>query len=289
MPLGVGYSEPVALTLAVDDWARTVRKWSGLLNVKPAVTDFTNDKRKRARFASRSFVTMDLIEAGLDVFAGDTELTLLVPDVAGRAAALKTLGLSVEADRATGDARLAARHASGIDILFTAKRPEPVAQAMMPLPYVLDISVNDIAAIAPVWDAIMGIEGTYTSIETDSARQFAMRHYVTAGEMHAIGLMQIASGIFVKRDSLGSSHVHVLKTHGEGTLCIGFLYKTDLDAHIANIPADIRDLLIFEEPRSYQMGRNNMSHADQTGGVSVILAQHFEGWGGDPREARADK
>jgi hypothetical protein len=289
MPLGVGYSEPVALTLAVDDWARTVRKWSGLLGVKPAVTDFTDDKRKRARFASRSFVTMDLIEAGLDVFAGDTTLTLLVPDVAGRVVALKALGVPVEEDSATGEARLAGEHASGIDILFTARRPEPLAQAIMPLPYVLDISVNDIAAIAPVWDAIMGVEGTYTSIDTDSARQFAMRHYVTAGEMHAIGLMQIASGIFVKRDSLGSSHVHVLNTHGEGTLCVGFLLKSDLDAHIANIPPDIRDLLIFEEPRSYQMGRNNMSHADQTGGVSVILAQHFEGWGGDPREARADK
>jgi hypothetical protein len=289
MPLGVGYSEPIALTLAVDDWARTVRKWSGLLGVKPAVTDFTDDKRKRARFASRSFVTMDLIEAGLDVFAGDTTLTLLVPDVAGRVAALKALGVPVEADPATREARLAGKHASGIGISFTAKRPEPLAQAIMPLPYVLDISVSDIAAIAPVWDAIMGVEGTYTSIETDSARQFAMRHYVTAGEMHAIGLMQIASGIFVKRDSLGSSHVHVMNTHGEGTLCVGFLLKSDLDAHIANIPPDIRDLLIFEEPRSYQMGRNNMSHADQTGGVSLILAQHFEGWGGDPREARADK
>jgi hypothetical protein len=289
MPVGVGYSEPVGLTLAVDDWARTVRRWSGLLGVKPAVIDFTADKRKRARFASRSFVTMDLIEAGLEVFAGDTQLTILAADVAERVSALKALGVPVITDTATGDACLEARHASGVGIRFTAKRPEPLAQAMMPLPYVLDISVNDIASIAPVWDAIMGVEGTYTSIETDSARQFAMRHYVAAGEMHAIGLMQIADGIFVKRDSLGSSHVHVLKTHGEGTLCIGFLLKSDLDAHIASIPADIRDLLIFEEPRSYQMGRNNMSHADQTGGVSVVLAQHFEGWGGDPRAARADK
>jgi len=289
MPIGVGYSEPVALTLAVDDWARTVRKWSGLLGVKPAVTDFTADKRKRARFASRSFVTMDLIEAGLEVFAGDTEMTLLVPDVAGRVSALKALGVPIEQDPATGDARLAPKHATGVGIVFTSRRPEPLAQAIMPLPYVLDISVKDIAAAAAIWDAIMGVEGTYTSIETDSARQFAMRHYVAAGEMHAVGLMQIADGIFVKRDSLGSSHVHVLNTHGEGTLCVGFLLKSDLDAHIANIPAAIRDLLIFEEPRSYQMGRNNMSHADQTGGISVIVAQHFEGWGGDPREARANK
>ncbi len=289
MPLGVGYSEPVALTLAVDDWARTVRKWSGLLGARPAVTDFTGDKRKRARFASRSFVTMDLIEAGLEVFAGDTELTLLVPNVASRVSDLRALNVPVAVDEVDGGARLAAEHAAGVNIVFTAKRPEPLAQAMMPLPYVLDISVKDVAAVAPVWDAIMGVEGTYTSIETDSARQFTMRHYVAAGELHAVGLMQIADGIFVKRDSLGSSHVHVLKTHGEGTLCVGFLYKTDLDAHIANIPPDIRDLLMFEEPRSYQMGRNNMSHADQTGGVSVVLAQHFEGWSGDPREARADQ
>jgi hypothetical protein len=288
MPIGVGYSEPVALTLAVDDWARTVRKWSGLLGVKPAVADFTADKRKRARFASRSFVTMDLIEAGLEMFAGDTEMTVLVPDVGGRVAALQALGIPVER-AATGEARLAPSHAAGVGIVFTEHRPEPFAQAMMPLPYVLDISVENIEAVAPVWDAIMGVEGTYTSIETDSARQFAMRHYVSAGEMHAVGLMQIADGIFVKRDSLGSSHVHVLNTHGEGTLCVGFLLKSDLDAHIANIPPDIRDLLIFEEPRSYQMGRNNMSHADQTGGVSVILAQHFEGWSGDPREARIEK
>src|SRR5580658_6395099 len=118
MPIGVGYSEPVALTLAVDDWARTVRKWSGLLGVKPAATDFTADKRKRARFASRSFVTMDLIEAGLEVFAGDTEMTVLAPDVAGRVAALKSLNLPVEQDAATGDAKLAAKHASGVGILF---------------------------------------------------------------------------------------------------------------------------------------------------------------------------
>ena len=49
-----------------------------------------------------------------------------------------------------------------------------------------------------------------------------------------------------------------------------------------------RDLLLFEEPRSYQMGRNNLTHAADTGGVSVVLAQHYEGWSGDPREARAN-
>ena len=54
------------------------------------------------------------------------------------------------------------------------------------------------------------------------------------------------------------------------------------------IPERYRDLLLFEEPRSYQMGRNNLTHAEDTGGVSVVLAQHYEGWSGDPREARAN-
>jgi hypothetical protein len=155
------------------------------------------------------------------------------------------------------------------------------------LPYVLDLTVNNVAQSAAMWDAIMGIEGSFTSKATDSAGQFDMRHYVTAGEMHAIGLMQIDDGIFIKRDSLGSSHRFVQRTRGEGILCVGFIFKEGLDAHIAALsPAD-RELLIFEEARSYQMGRNNMSHADQTGGVSVVIAQHFPGWEGDPRGAKA--
>ena len=66
MPFGMGVIEPVGLTLFVDDWARTVRKWSALLGAEATVRDFTDDGRKRARFASRSFVTFDLVEAGLD-------------------------------------------------------------------------------------------------------------------------------------------------------------------------------------------------------------------------------
>jgi hypothetical protein len=182
--------------------------------------------------------------------------------------------------------RVHARHANGVTVIFTRARPAPSGPPMMPLPYVFDISVRDLEKAAPVWDALLGVEGTSTSIATDSARQFEMRHYVTGGEMHAIGLMRIPPGRFLKRDSLGASHKFVLETHGEGALCIGFLFKTDLDLHIGAIPERDRDLLLFEEPRSYQMGQNNMSHADQTGGVAVVIAQHFEGWAGDPREAR---
>src|SRR3712207_7096638 len=49
-------------------------------------------------------------------------------------------------------------------------------------------------------------------------------------------------------------------------------------------------LMIRRPPRSTlfpyttlfrSMGRNNMSHAEQTGGVCVIVAQHFEGWEGN--------
>ena len=34
MPIGMGVVEPVGLTLYVDDWARTVRKWSALLGAE---------------------------------------------------------------------------------------------------------------------------------------------------------------------------------------------------------------------------------------------------------------
>lgn len=289
MPIGVGVVEPVRLALYIDDWFRTVRKWSALIGVRPVVTDFTEDGRKRARFASRSYVTLDLIEAGLEIAIGDAELTLLPPDVDAIAAAARKLGAETIVDKATGDIRIPGKYANGVNIVLTRQRPKPVGQPMMPLPYVVDISVKDIAASAPIWDALLGVEGTSTSIETDSARQFEMRHYVTAGESHAIGLMRIPPHLHIKRDSLGSSHRWIEAHRGEGVLCVGFLLKESLDRHIESIPPEFRDLLLFEEPRSYQMGRNNLTHAEQTGGVSVVLAQHFEGWSGDPREARADK
>jgi hypothetical protein len=82
----MGVIEPVGLTLFVDDWARTVRKWSALLGAEATVRDFTDDGRKRARFASRSFVTFDLVEAGVEIAIGDAQLTLLSPDVDAAAA-----------------------------------------------------------------------------------------------------------------------------------------------------------------------------------------------------------
>jgi hypothetical protein len=287
MPIGMGVVEPVGLTLYVDDWARTVRKWSALLGAEATVRDFADDGRKRARFASRSFVTFDLVEAGLDVAIGDARLTLLCPDVAASVAAVRKTGASVEVDKKTGDARIPAATASGVEVILAANRPPAVGQPIMPLPYVVDISVDDIDAATPIWDAIMGLGGTSTSIETDSARQFEMRHYVCAGEAHALGLMRIPKQLHIKRDSLGASHRWIMREHGAGVLCVGFLLKDNLDRHIEAIPAPYRDLLLFEEPRSYQMGRNNLTHAEDTGGFSVVIAQHYEGWSGDPREARA--
>jgi len=288
MPFGMGMIEPVGLTLFVDDWARTTRKWSALLGADATVRDFTDDGRKRARFASRSFVTFDLVEAGLDVAIGDAQLTLLSPDLDVSVAAVRKAGAKVGVDTSGGSARIPAAAASGVEVVLTKNRPRAVGQPIMPLPYVLDISVDDIEAATPIWDALMGIEGTSTSIETDSARQFQMRHYVCAGEAHAVGLMQIPRGLHIKRDSLGSSHRWIMDRHGEGVLCVGFLLKDNLDRHIEAIPPSYRDLLLFEEPRSYQMGRNNLTHAADTGGFSVVVAQHYEGWSGDPREARAN-
>lgn len=285
MPIGVGHAEPVALTLALDDWARSTARWAALIGARPTIVDLTEDGRKRARFSSRSFATMDLIEAGLEIAAGDCQLVLKVPNPADQAKRVKKAGGKIETDVATGDPVVPAKVANGIRVRFTDRRPKQFGQAMMALPYVLDLSVENIRKAAPIWDAIMGVKGTSTSIETDSARQFEMRHYVAAGEAHAIGLMRVPSGLFLKRDSLGSSHKYVLATHGEGVLCLGFLFKEGLDAHIAALSPALRDLLLFEVPRSYQMGRNNITHADQTGGVSVIIAQHFEGWDGDPRGA----
>jgi hypothetical protein len=286
MPIGMGVVEPVALTLYVDDWARTVRQWSALLGAEATVRDFRDDGRKRARFASRSFVTFDLVEAGLDVAIGDSQLTLCCPDLDASIAAVRTAGAMID-DAGSGSARVPAAAASGVEVILTSQRPRPVGQAIMPLPYVVDISVADIERSTPIWDALMGIAGTSTSIETDSARQFKMRHYVCAGEAHALGLMEIPSGLHIKRDSLGASHRWIMREHGEGVLCVGFLLKDNLDRHIEAIPQPARDLLLFEEPRSYQMGRNNLTHAEDTGGFSVVLAQHYEGWSGDPREARA--
>jgi hypothetical protein len=288
MPIGMGVVEPVALTLYVDDWARTVRKWSALLGAEATVRDFTDAGRKRARFASRSFATFDLVEAGLEVAIGDASLTVLCPDIDAAVAAARKTGAKVEVDAKTGAASIPAATATGVEVILTRQRPRPVGQAIMPLPYVVDISVKSIEESTPIWDAIMGIAGTSTSIETDSARQFKMRHYVCAGEAHALGLMEIPPGLHIKRDSLGASHRWIMREHGEGVLCVGFLLKDNLDRHIEAIPERYRDLLLFEEPRSYQMGRNNLTHAEDTGGVSVVLAQHYEGWSGDPREARAN-
>ena len=288
MPFGMGVIEPVGLTLFVDDWARTVRKWSALLGAEATVRDFTDDGRKRARFASRSFVTFDLVEAGLDVAIGDAQLTLLSPDIDAAVTAVRKAGAKIDVDTKNGTARIPAAAASGVEVILTRQRPRAVGQPIMPLPYVVDISVVDIEKSTPIWDAIMGIAGTSTSIETDSARQFKMRHYVCAGEAHALGLMEVPAGLHIKRDSLGASHRWILRQHGEGVLCVGFLLKDNLDRHIEAIEPRHRDLLLFEEPRSYQMGRNNLTHAKDTGGFSVVVAQHYEGWSGDPREARAN-
>jgi len=287
MPVGLGYAEPVAIEIAIDDFARSVRRWSALIGAEPTVRDYTDTGRRRARYTARSFAQMDLVEAGIEVAAGDTRLTLFVPDLQTHVDAVARAG-GVTERLESGDFLLPARFANGVDVVFTARRPKAYGQPMIALPYVLDITVTSIRASAAIWDAIMGVEGTYTSRETDSAGQFDMRHYVTAGECHAIGLMEIQDGLFIKRDSLGSSHRFVQRTRGEGTVCLGFIFKEGLDAHIAALSEKDRDVLIFEEPRSYQMGRNNMSHADQTGGVSVVIAQHFAGWDGDPRGAKVE-
>lgn len=279
MPEGMGAVEPVAMTVAIDDWARSVRRWSALIGEQPVATDAA-DGRKRARFASRNFAALDLIEAGGTVRAGDCTVVLVPHDLDARIKALRALDIPVEVTE-SGDVRVAAEHVNGVEIVLSNRRPEQIGPPMSPLPYVFDVAVRDIEAAVPVWDAVLGVEGVWTPIETDSARQFRMHHYVVDGETHAVGLMELDENQFIKRDSLGSSQQFILRTRGDGLLCLGFLYKTDLDEHIAAIPDAERDLLLFEEPRSYLMGRNNMSHADRTGGVVVIVAQHFEGWSGD--------
>src|SRR3712207_2025750 len=280
MPHGMGAVEPVAMTIALDDWARSVRRWAGLIGEQPAVTDVTPDGRKRARFCGRNFAYLDLIDAGGTVRAGDCSILVVPHDLDARVAALRELGIPIGTTD-DGDVIVPAEHLNGIEVVLTRRRPEPVGQPMAPLPYVIDVVVRDIDQAVPAWDAVLGVEGVETPVETDSARQFRMHHYLIDGETHAVGLMELDEDQFIKRDSLGSSQQFILRTRGEGLLCLGFLYKTDLDEHIAAIPDADRDLLIFEEPRSYLMGRNNMSHAEQTGGVCVIVAQHFEGWEGN--------
>ena len=63
MPYDVGgVVEPVALTIALDDWAKSVRRWELVLNEKAPVTDLTPDGRKRKRFFSNGVEYMDLID-----------------------------------------------------------------------------------------------------------------------------------------------------------------------------------------------------------------------------------
>jgi hypothetical protein len=174
-------------------------------------------------------------------------------------------------------------------VILTRQRPRAVGQPIMPLPYVVDISVVDIEKSTPIWDAIMGVAGTSTSIETDSARQFKMRHYVCAGEAHALGLMEIPAGLHIKRDSLGASHRWILRQHGEGVLCVGFLLKDNLDRHIeADRAAPTATCCCSRNRAATRWDANNLTHAEDTGGFSVVVAQHYEGWSGDPREARAN-
>src|ERR1700739_2785084 len=124
MPYGVGgVVEPVGLTIALDDWARWTRRWKAILNEKAPITDLTPDGRKRKRFFSNGIVYMDLIEAEHEVRAGDSELVLLTKDVGARVAAIRALGIPIDVDPATGDARLSAKYASGTDIVFTSHRP----------------------------------------------------------------------------------------------------------------------------------------------------------------------
>jgi hypothetical protein len=292
MPYGVGgVVEPVGLTIAVDDWAKSTRRWEAILNEKAPITDLTSDGRKRKRFFSNGIVYMDLIEAEHEVRAGDSELVLLTKDVGARVDAIRALGVPVEVDAQTGDARLSAKYASGTDIVFTARRPKIVGSEkywkLNPLPYVFDYSVKSLKESVPIWQAILGLKGINTPEETDSGGQFKMHHFLVDGETHAIGLMQLRDDAgFIKRDSQGACHEYIMNTHGEGLLCVGFLYKglSDLNEHISRLSDEGREQLICEAPRSYLMGENNISHPATTGGIEVIVARHYEGWTGDLNE-----
>lgn len=200
---------------------------------------------------------------------------------------MKKLGIPTTKE-ANGDVRLDAKYANGTDVVFTTKRPKIKGsdkfQKLNPLPYVFDYSVHDLKQSVPVWQAILGVDGIRTPEQTDSARQFIMHHYLVDGETHAIGLMQLKPGLgFIKRDSQGACQKWILNHHGEGMLCVGFLYKglTDLNEHIERLSQEGRDQLICEAPRSYMMGENNITHPATTGGVEVIVARHYEGWKGD--------
>lgn len=288
MPYNVGgVVEPVALTIALDDWAKSTSRWEAVLNEKAPIVDLTPDGRKRKRFFSNGIVYMDLIEAEHEVRAGDSELVLRTKDVQARVNALRKLDIPVTTDP-NGDVRVAAKYANGTDVVFTTKKPKIVGSDKLPklnpLPYVFDYAVRDLKSSVPVWQAILGVEGIRTPEQTDSARQFIMHHYLVDGETHAIGLMQLKPDVgFIKRDSQGACQKWILSHHGEGLLCVGFLYKglTDLNEHINRLSPEGREQLICESPRSYMMGENNITHPATTGGVEVIVARHYEGWTGD--------
>ena len=60
MPYDVGgVVEPVALTIALDDWAKSVRRWELVLNEKAPITDLTPDGRKRKRRDSKARIAQD--------------------------------------------------------------------------------------------------------------------------------------------------------------------------------------------------------------------------------------
>ena len=286
MPPGMGVVDPVGIEIALGDFDAASKRWVSLIGQPPAVRDVTADGRRRFRFPSAGVASFDLVEAGGPTRAGDCKLVLRAPDVDARVTAIRELGVSVTVDAKTGDARIAAEHANGVEVSLTATRPPaPPGPPLVALPYVFDIAVAEMASAIPVWDAILGIEGVVTPEEADASGQLEMHHYVVDGETHAIGLMKLKTGMSTTRQTPGSSIEYILSTHGDGLLCVGFLYKTDLDEHIAGLDDEARSLLLHPKPQSYMMGRNNTTHPDATGGVSVIIAQHFEGWEGDLQAA----
>jgi len=282
MPKGMGVVDPVHIEIALGNFDVTSKLWASLIRQEPNVHDVTDDGRPRVRFASTGVTSLDLVQASGSVRAGDCRLTMKAPDVAARVAALQAIGVPVSVDKKTGDARIAAKDANGIDVILTETRPPEIpGPPLAGLPYVYDFAVNDLTTSVPVWAAILGVDGVVTPEDADASGTLEMHHYVTDGDTHAIGLMKCKADKKDSPDSMGGQVDYILDTHGEGLLCVGFLYKTDLDEHIAALEEDVRSLLLFPEPRSYMMGRNNVTHARDTGGVQVIVAQHFEGWEGD--------
>lgn len=291
MPYNVGgVVEPVGFTVALDDWAKSVRRIAGVLGEEPPVVDYTADDRKRARYfgGPGAVAYLDLVEAEHEVRAGDCEIVFRTADVEARVAALDALGIPVSRDPENGWSRVAAKHANGVAVAFTDERPVVPgagrAPVLTPLPYVYDWAVESLEQAIPIWNAILGVEGVNTPRTTDSGGQFDMHHYLVDGETHAVGLMQLrADRGYTKRDSQGHCQEHILATHGEGLLCVGFLYKglTSLTEHIERLSDEARSALLFESPRSYLMGENNITHPDTTGGVEIVVARHYEGWTGD--------